>query len=138
MSDLKAPVGLGVVLLLPLLIVGSFRLGLPEVVGEVSRQPFGARNVVLSLQQGEDIAQANQVSANRLVDRLPLVASDLIADWAMCPLSVRAPRTAAGAASIEAETGTVSPASKVGSSVPGPGAPLTSPGPFIRVSRGRT
>jgi len=28
MSDLKAPVGLGVVLLLPLLIVGSFRLGL--------------------------------------------------------------------------------------------------------------
>jgi hypothetical protein len=49
----------------------------PEVVGKLSRQLFGARNVVLTLQQGEDIAQANQVSANRLVDRLPLVAGEL-------------------------------------------------------------
>ncbi len=49
----------------------------PEVVGELSRQPFGGRNVALTLQQGEDIAQANQVGANRLVDRLPLVAGEL-------------------------------------------------------------
>jgi hypothetical protein len=49
----------------------------PEVVGELSRQPFGARNVALAVQRGEDIAQANQVSANRLVDRLPLVAGEL-------------------------------------------------------------
>jgi hypothetical protein len=49
----------------------------PEVVGELSRQLFGARNIVLTLQQGEDIAQTNQVSANRLVDRFPLVAGEL-------------------------------------------------------------
>jgi hypothetical protein len=49
----------------------------PEVVGKLSRQLFSGRNVVLALHQGEDIAQANQVSAYRLVDRLPLVAGEL-------------------------------------------------------------
>ena len=57
----------------------------PEVVGELSRQLFGARNVALMLQQGEDIAQANQVSANRLVNRPRWSRVSLIADWAMCP-----------------------------------------------------